>query len=157
MQKCGNIIHLPIIDNIIKYNNESKDSLIEIKNQIDNMNNLNNINDIKRKIKLIKLISDNLISENDKYLKKFQNNINILEKDIKKNSNFNFELINSFGFNTSEKEILNNIIIEAMKKDSSFSNISYNIWESCNDWRKANWILSTGERDKLRGHTNEKR
>ena len=43
-----------------------------------------------------------------------------------------------------------------MKKDSSFSNISYNIWESCNDWRKANWIVSTGERDKLKGHINEK-
>ena len=60
-RKCGETIHLDILDNIIKYNNEQKDTLIEMKNQIDNIIKLNNIVDIIRKIKLIKIILDNLI------------------------------------------------------------------------------------------------
>ena len=68
-RKCRETIHLDIFDNIIKYNNEQKDTLIEMKNQIDSIIKLNNIADIIRKIKLIKIILDNLISENEKSLK----------------------------------------------------------------------------------------
>ena len=36
-KKCLETIHLDILDNIIKYNNEQKNILIEMKNQIDNI------------------------------------------------------------------------------------------------------------------------
>ena len=84
--KCGENISLPILDNILKYNKNQKDILIEIKNQIENIINMNNVNDIIRKIKLMKIILDNLITENEKNQKEIEN---ILNNSIISNNNIN--------------------------------------------------------------------
>ena len=90
-QKCGEIITLPLLDNILKNNKNQKDILIEMKNQIKNIIDLNDINDIIRKIKLIKILIENLISENEKNLKNIQslsdNNKNNIKIDEMKNIN----------------------------------------------------------------------
>ena len=72
-QKCGEIINLSILDDIINNNKNQKDIFIELKNQIDNIINLYDINDIKRKIKLTKIIIEKLISENEKNFITLQN------------------------------------------------------------------------------------
>ena len=102
-KKCGETIHLDILYNIIKYNNEQKDILTEMKNQIDNIIKLNNISDIIRKIKLIKIILDNLISENAKSLKDIQNSMNNYNT-FKKKDNDHFELINEYNLQPNEKK-----------------------------------------------------
>ena len=101
---------------MLKYNKNQKDILIEMKNQIENIINSNDINNIIRKIKLIKILIENLISENEKNLKNIQSlsdnnnnikidemkNINLLKK--KKNVN-NLETIVVNNFKFSEQKL----------------------------------------------------
>ena len=74
--KCGEIIHIDKLDNLIKFNINQNDMLNEIKNEIDVINNRNEINKIKNKIKVINLIINNLFEENIKSTKIIQNIIN---------------------------------------------------------------------------------
>ena len=148
---CGNIIYLPLFDNIIKYNNEQKDTLIEIKNQINNIIILNDIHDIIRKIKIVKMIIDNLISENEKSLKETQN----ISSNIKKYNNFYFESIKNYGFTSNEENKIVNIITNSVKQNSDWTQIVKNIWKECSNFKEGKWTVSIGDRDKLKGHTNE--
>ena len=107
-KKCGKIIHLDIIDNIIKYNKEQKDTLMEMKNQIDNIINLNEINDIVRKIKVIKIILKDLITENEKNIKSLQNILN--DCGIMKKNDFNFEITYNL-FNPNETKTVENFLL----------------------------------------------
>ena len=149
-QKCGEIIQLPIIDNFIKYNNEQADKLIEMKNQIDNMINLNNIKDIIRKIKLVKIIIDNLISENEKSLKDIQNTINNSSNlKIEKNNNYNLEIIASDNFDSYEEKNLKNFIINSVKKNLKYNDIALCIYNECKQWEEGIWTVCVGEIDKF--------
>ena len=103
-RKCGETIHLDILDNIIKYNNEQKDTLIEMKNQIDNIIKLNNIAEIIRKIKLIKILLDNLISENEKSLKDIKNDLNNIDSIKTKDNDYNFQIIKECQMNSETKK-----------------------------------------------------
>ena len=80
--KCGEIINIDIFENIIKDNNN--DILKGLKIQIENIMNLNDINIIKNQIKLIKIIIDNMIIENEN---KIRNIENIINNDNKKKEN----------------------------------------------------------------------
>ena len=152
-EHCGNIIHLPIIDNIIKYNNEQRDTLIETKNQIENIINLNNNNDIIRKIKLIKIIIDNLITENDKCLKEIKNNINNNESNIKKNNDYKFKLISNNGFTSNEEKIIANIIVKFVKQNLDYRKIDEYIRDNYIDYKEGNWTIIIGERDKFNAYS----
>ena len=147
-KKCGEIIHLDILDNIIKYNNEQKDILIEMKDQIDNIIKLNNINDITRKIKLIKLILDKLISENEKSLIDIQNNINNSNNIKNKNNDYNFELIGEHKLGSHEKNILKSYIEKSVKQHSDHTDIAECIYSYCDKTKKGKWSVIVGERDK---------
>ena len=146
-KKCGETIHLDILDNIIKYNNEQKDALIEMKDQIDNIIKLNNISDIIRKIKLIKLILDNLISENEKSsidIHTINNNNNIKNK----NNDYNFELITEFNLGSKEKNIWKSYIEKSFKQYSDFTDIAKCIYNYCEQKKEGKWSVIVGERDK---------
>ena len=80
--KCGEIINIDIFENIIKDNNN--DILKGLKIQIENIININDINIIKNQIKLIKIIIDNMIIENEN---KIRNIENIINNDNKKEKN----------------------------------------------------------------------
>ena len=153
-QKCGEIIHLPIIDNLIKYNNEQADKLIEMKNQIDNMINLNNIKDIIRKIKLLKIIIDNLISENEKSLKDIQNTINNSSNLKIENNNYNLEIISSDNFNSNEEKNLKNFIIKSVKKNLKYNDIAVCIYKECKQMEEGIWTIVIGEIDKFNLHSH---
>ena len=74
--KCGEIIKIDKFENIIKLNNNQNDMLNELKSLIETINNSNEINKIKNKIKVINLIINNLIEENEKIKKNISNIIN---------------------------------------------------------------------------------
>ena len=147
-KKCGEIIHLDILDNIIKFNNEQKDTFIEMKEQLDNIIKLNNITDIMRKIKLIKLIIDNLISENEKKLKDIQNDINNNDNIKAKNNDYNFELIGEHNLGTKEKKILKSYIEKSFKQYSDYMDIAKCIQNYCEKNKEGKWSVIVGERDK---------
>ena len=149
-KKCGEIIHLDILDNIIKYNNEQKDILIEMKDQIDNIIKLNNISDITRKIKLIKLILDKLISENEKSLKDIQNTINNSNNIKNKNNDYNFELIAEYNLGSQEKNILKSYIEKSLKQYSDYKDIAKCIHSYCEQKKEGKWSVIVGERDKYK-------
>ena len=149
-KKCGETIHLDILDNLVKYNNEQKDTLIEMKNQINNIIDLNNINDIIRKIKLIKIILDNLISENEKNLKNIQNVINNSDIVETKNNNYNFELISEYNMQYDEKQNLKSYIEESIRQYSDYKEISKSIHNYCQKIKVGNWSVITGDRDKFK-------
>jgi len=152
-QKCGEIIHLPIIDNLIKYNNDQADKLIEMKNQIDNIINLNDIKDITRKIKLVKIIIDNLISENEKSLKDIQNTINNSGKLKIENNNYNLEIIASDNFNSDEEKNLRYFIIKSVKKYFNYIDVAKCIYNECKQMKGGKWTVGVGERDKFNMHS----
>ena len=149
-KKCGEKIHLDILDNIIKYNNEQKDTLIELKNQIDNIIQLNNISDIIRKIKLIKIVLDTLISENAKSLKDFQNVINNNDNIKTKNNDYNFDIIKEENFNPEEKNILKSYIEKSFKQYSDILDIAKSIHNYCYEMKDGKWSVIVGERDKYK-------
>jgi len=156
-KKCGEKIHLDILDNIIKYNNEQKDTLIELKNQIDNIIQLNNISDIIRKIKLIKIILDNLISENAKSLKDIQNAINNNDNIKTKNNDYYFEIISEENLKPDKKEIFKSYIEKSLKQYSDYGNIAECIHSYCDKKKKGKWSVIVGERDKYKfiSHVNQ--
>ena len=149
-KKCGEKIHLDILDNIIKYNNEQKDTLIEMKNQIDNIIQLNNISDIIRKIKLIKIVLDNLISENAKSLKDIQNAINNNDNIKTKNNDYNFEIIGEYNLESDEKKTLKSYIEKSLKQYSDYMDIAKCIINYCYKMKKGIWSAIVGERDKFK-------
>ena len=106
--KCGNLISSSFIDNIIKYNNEQKDILTQMKNQINYIINSNNINDIIKKIKNIKIMLDNLVFQNEKCFTDAQYKISDNKNMIKKN--YNLEIIKMHGFNSNEEKILKKLL-----------------------------------------------
>ena len=110
-KKCGEVLNLDIIDNIKKYNNELKETLIEMNNQIDNIINSNNINDIKRKIKVIKLMLNNLTTENDKFFSKIQD---IISNDEISQSN------NQSRINTNNTGMYNYINMNSMNNNMHY-------------------------------------
>ena len=114
-KKCGEIIHLDIIDNIIKNINEQKDTLFEMKNQIDNIINLNNINEIKRKIKIVKIIIDNIINENKNSLNNIQNSLKNSYHSKINNNGFNFELTFKYQLDSNEENVLKNFVIKSVE------------------------------------------
>ena len=148
-KKCGETIHLDFLNNIIKYNNEQKDTFIEMKEQIDNIIKLNNIADIIRKIKLIKLILDNLISENEKRLKDIKNVINNNDNIKNKNNDYNFELVGEYNLGTKEKKIFKSYIEKSLKQYSDYMNISKCIGNYCKKTKEGKWSVIVGERDKF--------
>ena len=161
-QKCGENISLPILDNILQYNKNQKDILIEIKNQIENIISLNEVNNIIRKIKLMKIVLDNLITENEKNQKEIENilnnnaninnNINKINYtntlNIKQNYNNSEIIYNSFDSN--EQKIIESFIDKCNFNTSDYGVISNLIWEQCNDFQKGNWIVAVGEKDKFK-------
>jgi hypothetical protein len=141
-KKCGEIMHLDIIDNIIKFNKEEKETIIEMKNQIDNILNLNNIDDILRKIKFIKSVLNNLITEKDKFIKDIQNNIN--------NSDTNFEITCNYNLDSNEVKTLKTFIFKSIEQYSDYGVIAENIYNDCQKWKEGKWVVTVGERDKYR-------
>ena len=91
--KCGEEITLDIFDDLIKFNSNQKVMLNELKGLIDIMNNSNEIYQIKNKIKLINLVINNLIEENEKNTKNIHSFINTsynkIKSSIKKINNIN--------------------------------------------------------------------
>ena len=69
--KCGEIINIDILDNIIK-NNENG-MLKELKCLIENIMNINDINKIKNQMKIIKIVIENIIKENEKNINNIRN------------------------------------------------------------------------------------
>ena len=149
-KKCGEKIHLDILDNLIKHNNEEKDTLIEMKNQIDNIIELNNISDIIRKIKLIKIVLDNLISENAKSLKDIQNGINNNNSIKTKINDYNYEIIGECNLESDEKKTLKYYIEKSLKQYSDYSDISKCIYDYCYKMKDGKWSVIAGERDKYK-------
>ena len=150
--KCGEIIHLDIIDNIIKFNKEEKETISEMKNQIDNILNLNNINDILRKIKFIKSVLNNLIIEKDKFIKDIQNNINNIDKRKLENNDTNFEITCNYEFKSNEVKALKTFIFKSIEQYSDYGVIAENIYNDCQKWKEGKWVVTVGERDKYRNH-----
>jgi hypothetical protein len=149
-KKCGEIMHLDIIDNIIKFNKEEKETIIEMKNQIDNILNLNNIDDILRKIKFIKSVLNNLITEKDKFIRDMQNNIN--NNDIRKyeNNDNKFEITVSHKLDSNEVKTLKTFIFKSIEQYSDYGDIAKNIYKDCEKWKEGKWAVIVGERDKYR-------
>jgi len=162
-QKCGEIINLSILDDIINNNKNQKDIFIELKNQIDNIINLYDINDIKRKIKLTKIIIEKLISENEKNFITLQNisndnsmgnnDLNLLNQ---KQYNNNFELLSVYKFEPSEQNILKNFILKSVSKNDNYE-IAKCIHEDCKNWNEGYWIISVGEKNKFSCTTNSEK
>ena len=147
-KKCGETIHLDILDNIIKYNNEQKDILIEMKNQIDNIIKLNNISDIIKKIKLIKIILDSLISQNEKSLKDIQNDLNNSDTIETKNNDYNFQIIKEYQMNSETKKYLKYIIEKSYKQCSNYLEIATCIQKYCDNNFTGEWSVIVGDKDK---------
>ena len=160
-QKCGGNISLPILDNILQYNKNQKDILIEIKNQIENIISLNEVNNIIRKIKLMKIVLDNLITENEKNQKEIENilnnNANIINNinkinytntlNIKQNYNNSEIIYNSFDSN--EQKIIESFIDKCNFNTSDYGVICNLIWEQCNDFQEGKWTVVVGEKNKF--------
>ena len=138
-KKCGETIHLDVLNNIIKINNEQKDTFIEMKEQINNIIKLNNIADIIRKIKLIKLILDNLISENEKILKDIQNAINNSDNIKTNNKISNFELIGEHNLSSNERQILKLYIEKSFTQYSDYMDIAKCIHKYCGKKKEGKW------------------
>ena len=154
-KKCGEKIHLDILDNIIKYNNEQKDTLIEMKNQIDNIIKLNNLSDIIRKIKVIKIILDNLISENEKNLKDIQNDINNNDSSKFRKKDYNLKILGEFNFDSEEQKILKNYVEKSLEQYSDYMDVAKCIFNYCDKWReKKKWSVIVGEKDKYKLFTD---
>ena len=153
-KKCGEKIDIGMMDNLIKYNNEQKETLIEMKNQIDNIINLNDINDIKRKIKFIKSVINDLINNNVNYLKDIQNKINKSDSIISKNNNHNLEINFSFKFDSNEEKILKTFIFKSLDQYSDYKDIASNIFKNCREWKKGGWAVVVGEKDKFIIHSS---
>ena len=132
--------------------------LIEIKNQIESIINLYDINDMIRKIKLIKIIVDNLISENGKNIQNINdninNNINLLNQ--KQNCN-NFEITAVERFNQNEINNIQNFIVKSFSKYSDYINIGKCIAKDCLNWKKGLWTINVGEKDKFNGCQNSEK
>ena len=99
--KCGEIINLDIFDNIIK--NNQNDLLKGLKSQLENIINLCDINEIKIQIKIIKIVLDNIIKENEKNINNIKNIINNYNK--KKENIIKGELY------IKQKELNNKIVL----------------------------------------------
>ena len=157
-QKCGETIHLYILDNILKYNEEQKDIFIEMKSQIDNIIKLNNIRDMIRKIKLIKILLDNLISENEKSSKDIQNTLNNCDNIKTKNDDYNLKLINEnnleliaeCNLESYEKKYLEYYIEKSLKLHSDYMDIAKCINNFCSKKKEGKWSVIVGERDKYK-------
>ena len=156
-KKCGETIDLDIIDNIIKYNNEQKETIIEMNNQIDNIINLNNINDIKRKVKVINLMLNDLRTENDKCLKNIQDtmsnnyiSINNNLVKIEKKKKDNMEIIKKGGFDSNEEKIIKDFILKCNEQYSGqdFMEIAENIFYKLSEWKEGRWSIIVGEKNK---------
>ena len=74
--KCGETINLDIFNDFLKHNNNQNDLLNVIKIQIENTTIIKDINLLKNQIKAIKILLDNLIKENEKYINNIQTMIN---------------------------------------------------------------------------------
>ena len=148
-KKCGEIIHLDIIDNIIKNFNEQKDTLFEMKNQIDNIINLNDINEIKRKIKLVKIIIDNIINENKNSLNDIQNSLNNSCQSKINNNVFNFELTFKYQLNSDEENVLKNFVIKSLELYTTYGDIAKCLQNYCMEWQRGKWSVIVGERNKF--------
>ena len=144
--KCGNLIRSSFIDNIIKYINEQKDILTQMKNQINSIINSNNINDIIKKIKNIKIMLDNLVFQNEKCFTDAQYIISDNKNMIKKN--YNFETIKMHGFNSNEEKMLKKIIAKSVEYYSNFKDICLNVAKKTKEWKEGSWFASVGEIDK---------
>lgn len=144
--KCGNLISSSFIDNIVKYINEQKDILTQMKNQINNIINSNNINDIIKKIKSIKIMLDNLVFQNEKCFTDAQYIISDNKNMIKKN--YNFETIKMHGFNSNEEKMLKKIIVKSVEYYSNFKDICLNVAKKTKEWKEGSWFASVGEIDK---------
>ena len=144
------------------YYRNQKDMLIEMKNQIANSINLYDINDIIRKIKLLKIILDNIISENEKNIKNIQNmmndnninNINLLNKNPK---DANIELIYVDNFQPNEQNILKNFVVKSISKHSEYSKIATCIYEDCQNWNNGIWAITVGEKNKFNSTNNTRK
>ena len=159
-KKCGEKIELPFIDNIIKNNTNQKDMLIEMKNQLDNTINLNNINDILRKIKMIKILLDNLIKDNEKSITEINNSIHFAENKANKDKQYNFEIIKTIGFNAYQEEALSSIIVDSVKQNENYKDIANCIFGYCQFselFDKGKWIISIGERDAYSSYGSSKK
>ena len=167
-KKCGESISLPLLDNILKNNCNQKDILIELKNQIENIINLHDINEIIRKIKLIKIVINDLIIENEKNQKEFKNILNNalniknnntnnennnINKLNQKQKNYNFEIVQS-EFNSSEEKMIKAFVVDSVSKYSDYKEISKSIGNKCNNWKNGIWIISVGEKDKYASMSN---
>ena len=107
-----------------------------MKNLIDNISNLKSVNDIMRKIKLVKIILDNLITENTKILEEIQNTMNNNENIIKKNNDYNIEIFGKNGLKSNEENLIKTFIVKAVEQYSDFGDISLNILDKCNNLEK---------------------
>jgi hypothetical protein len=153
-KKCGEIIHFDLIDNIIKFNKEEKETIIEMKNQIDNILNFNNIDDILRKIKFIKSVLNNLIIEIDKFIKDIQNNINNSDKRKYENNDNNLEITLSYNLDSNEEKTLKAFIFKSIEQYSDYGDIAENIYKDCEKWKEGYWSVTVGERDKYIMHSD---
>ena len=124
--------------------------MIELKNQIDNIIQLNNVSDIIRKIKLIKIVLDNLISENAKSLKDIQNGIKNNNTIKTKNNDYNYEIIGEYNLESDEQKTLKYYIEKSLKQYSDYMDISKCIYNYCDKMKNGKWSIITGERDKYK-------
>ena len=144
--------------------------VIEIKNQIEiivNQSCVDDVNEIIRKIKLMKIVLDNLITENVKNQKEIEN---ILNNNINlKNNNLNnktkdinnlpqnyqdFHIISN-DFEINEQNNLKNIILKSIFNNSDYGGIARSIFEQCIDLKQGYWTVVVGEKDKYKIHRHE--
>ena len=107
---CGEIINLDIFDKIIKNQN---DLLNGLKIQIENILNLNDINLIKNQIKIIQIVINNIIVENENNKRTIQNSINNFIKGSKN------KRIMEIDNNEDNSNDSNNLINNPLKKGGS--------------------------------------
>ena len=125
--KCGcNIYNNKIINNIIKYNNNINNLLLEIKKQIEDINDINQIANKKR---VINFIINDIINENNKIKAEIQYNLNndLKEFDCKMENNdniynnFDIKLKNPIHILNDHKETISCAIV---LKDGRFATCS---------------------------------
>ena len=91
----------------------------------------NNISDNIRKIKLIKIILDNLISENEKSLKDIENDINNCDFIKNKNDDYNLKLIDEYNLKFYQNKYLKYYIEKSIKLYSDYMDIAKCIFDFC--------------------------
>ena len=164
-QKCGAKINTDILNSILKDITKQEETLVGIKNQMENLINLYDINKIISQIKLTKIIVDNLINENKKNKEKFQNFLNIdniqinneTQKtngpDVNKMNPQKFEITISHHLTHVQEVKIKNVFIEAASKYTDHLDIARHIFNQLND-DQTKIIVSVGERDKYNTKSN---